>query len=64
MASVCWQSVLPSEVIVADDGSNIETTNLIAKYGKTMKVPLVHPISLIVVFVWQDRGGILAISKV
>ena len=42
MASVCWQSVLPSEVIVADDGSNIETTNLIAKYGETMKVPLVH----------------------
>ena len=42
LASVCWQSILPSEVIVADDGSSIETLNLISKYRGIMKVPLVH----------------------
>lgn len=56
LASVSWQSILPSEVIVADDGSTIETLNLISKYREIMKVPLLHSYQ-------PDRGFRLARSR-
>lgn len=56
LASVCWQSILPSEVIVADDGSSVETSNLISKYCGIMKVPLVHSYQ-------PDRGFRLSRSR-
>lgn len=62
LASVCWQSTLPSEVIVADDGSSIETLNLISKYRGIMKVRLVHSFQPDVGF-RLSRSRNLAISK-
>lgn len=43
------QSVLPDEVIVADDGSGEETRRLIAKFQEDFPVPLVH--------VWHEDNG-------
>jgi glycosyltransferase involved in cell wall biosynthesis len=40
--SVTMQSELPYEVIVADDGSRVETTEMIAEIQKSFPCPL-HP---------------------
>jgi glycosyltransferase involved in cell wall biosynthesis len=46
LLSVLNQSVLPKEVIIADDGSGEDTKNLIENFKKTFPVPLVH--------IWQE----------
>lgn len=54
--SALEQSEPPCEIIVADDGSTSETGDLIARYGASAAVPLVH--------VWQeDRGYRLSASR-
>src|SRR5687768_1923232 len=49
LQSVCSQSVLPDEVIIADDGSTIETFDMIEEMKRRFPVPLVH--------VWQEDDG-------
>jgi len=62
LLSVKNQSMLPSEVIVADDGSTNDTKTLINAYSQDFPVPLIH--------VWHEDKGFrrssvlnLAISK-
>lgn len=53
LLSVSRLSVLPDEVIIADDGSRRDTYELIRRYQQTFKVPLIH--------VWhKDEGFQLA----
>lgn len=47
--SIFNQSVLPDEIIVADDGSGQDTIDLIKKISAQSSVPIVH--------VWQDDDG-------
>ena len=49
LLSVKRQSVLPDEVIIADDGSTTETLEIIKKYQKDFPVPLIH--------VWHKDNG-------
>ncbi|MBB5620250.1 glycosyltransferase involved in cell wall biosynthesis [Pedobacter cryoconitis] len=49
LLSIIQQKVLPDEVIIADDGSAIETKILIEKYQESFPVPLIH--------VWQEDDG-------
>jgi len=49
LESICRQTVMPTEVIIADDGSTGETKELIEQYRKTFPVPLIH--------VWQEDDG-------
>jgi len=42
LESVKRQTVLPDEVIIADDGSREDTAELIKKYQQTFPVPLIH----------------------
>lgn len=42
LLSVLNQTVLPNEIIIADDGSKSETKDLIEHYQKTFPIPLVH----------------------
>ena len=56
LASACWQSILPSEVIIADDGSSIETQAMIDKWKALLPCPLVHSFQ-------PDNGFRLARSR-
>ena len=47
--SVAWQSRLPDEVIIADDGSSNDTAEMIQAIKKNFPVPLTH--------LWQDNIG-------
>ena len=49
LLSIIAQTVLPAEVIIADDGSGTETQRLIEKYQEKFPVPLIH--------VWQKDEG-------
>ncbi len=49
LLSIKNQSVLPNEVIIADDGSKEETTELIKKFQANFPVPLVH--------IWHEDNG-------
>lgn len=49
LMSVMQQSVLPDEVIIADDGSTVLTRDLIAKFQEHFPVPLLHS--------WQEDDG-------
>jgi glycosyltransferase involved in cell wall biosynthesis len=49
LLSIKNQSVLPDEVIIADDGSKEETTKLIQKFQVDFPVPLIH--------VWHEDKG-------
>lgn len=49
LLSVLKQSVLPSEIIIADDGSALETKELIANFKKNFTIPIIH--------VWQKDDG-------
>lgn len=49
LKSVLKQSILPSEVVIADDGSTEETRNLINEFQKSFPVPLHH--------VWHEDNG-------
>lgn len=42
LLSVINQTVLPNEVIIADDGSREETTKLIKRFQENFPVPLIH----------------------
>jgi len=52
LESVATQSRLPDEVVVADDGSTAETTELVASFAAAFPVPLRH--------VWQEDHGFRA----
>jgi len=43
------QSVLPNEIIIADDGSKPETTALIQKFQANFPIPIIH--------VWHEDNG-------
>jgi glycosyltransferase involved in cell wall biosynthesis len=49
LLSIKQQTVLPNEVIIADDGSRPETTELIKKFQEDFPVPLIH--------VWHEDQG-------
>ncbi|MEZ4853426.1 glycosyltransferase family 2 protein [Flavobacterium sp.] len=49
LLSILNQSVLPNEVIIADDGSKEETTQLVQKFQKKFPVPLIH--------IWHEDNG-------
>lgn len=56
LESVRQQTVMPHEIIVADDGSGKETADVIAEYKESLPVELVHS--------WQeDKGFRLAKSR-
>ena len=56
LKSVENQSVLPDEIIIADDGSTKKTEDLIKKWQKRLKTPIIHS--------WQeDIGFRLASSR-
>ena len=42
LISLKKQTIYPDEVIIADDGSTEQTTELIKKYQKDFPVPLIH----------------------
>lgn len=52
LESVLRQTVLPSEVIIADDGSSADTAALITSYQQRFPVPLIHS--------WQEDSGFRA----
>ncbi|MBL7886216.1 MAG: glycosyltransferase family 2 protein [Flavobacterium sp.] len=49
LESVLNQSILPNEVLIADDGSREETKVLIEKYQKLFPIPLIH--------IWHEDNG-------
>jgi len=49
LLSVLQQIKMPDEVIIADDGSDMETRLLIEKYIKIFPIPLIHS--------WQEDSG-------
>ena len=49
LSSVVSQSVMPNEVIVADDGSGQSTAKILKKFSKELSVPLIHS--------WQKDVG-------
>src|SRR5690349_19837375 len=56
LASVTGQSMLPDEVVIADDGSGPATATAIERWRERLVTPLVH--------VWQpDEGFRLARSR-
>lgn len=42
LQTVMWQSVLPDEVLIADDGSKDETKQMLAQYQRKFPIPLRH----------------------
>lgn len=52
LMSVLKQSILPGEVIIADDGSGDDTKNLILEFKKWFPVPLIHS--------WHEDDGFRA----
>jgi glycosyltransferase involved in cell wall biosynthesis len=55
LESVALQTCLPSEIIIADDGSTTETGQMIKKWQKENPIPLKH--------VWQEDNG-FQLSKI
>ena len=49
MESIKYQTILPDEVIIADDGSTIETKDLITKFNKGSEINIIHS--------WQEDVG-------
>lgn len=49
LESIAAQSALPGEVVIADDGSTVETADLIDAMRPLLPVPLIH--------VWQEDKG-------
>lgn len=49
LLSILDQTVLPNEVIIADDGSKEETKQLIEKFQQKFPIPLVH--------IWHEDNG-------
>ncbi|WP_316746570.1 glycosyltransferase family 2 protein [Pedobacter gandavensis] len=55
LASVLNQRLMPDEIIIADDGSRAETTDLIESFRSKFSIPLIH--------VWQEDNG-FQLSKI
>jgi glycosyltransferase involved in cell wall biosynthesis len=55
LLSVEKQTVLPDEIIIADDGSTKETEDLIKKWQKKLKTPIIHS--------WQEDLGFRAAAS-
>jgi len=49
LLSALNQSIQPSQIIVADDGSNDETKLLVDRYAEVSAIPILH--------IWQDDEG-------
>lgn len=49
LLSLSRQRILPTEVIIADDGSGMETRELVKRFKTSLPVPLIH--------VWHDDRG-------
>jgi glycosyltransferase involved in cell wall biosynthesis len=49
LLSILRQTLLPDEILIADDGSGRETHSVIAKYKKLLKIP--------VRYVWHEDNG-------
>ena len=49
LLSASLQTVMPDEIVIADDGSGDDTRELIDSFRSIMKVPIVH--------VWQEDNG-------
>jgi len=49
LISALQQSLLPNEIIVADDGSRVDTGELVNQYAQNSKVPIIH--------CWQEDTG-------
>lgn len=49
LQSVLQQSVLPDEVLIADDGSREETKKVVEKFQNQLPVPMIH--------VWHEDNG-------
>ena len=47
--SILQQSILPGEIIIGDDGSGTDTTNLIKEYQTKFSIPVKH--------IWQEDKG-------
>ena len=52
LKSIKHQSIPPDEIIVADDGSNDDTKNIIRKFSKNFKLEIIHS--------WQKDEGFRA----
>lgn len=55
LKSILQQTIMPDEVIIADDGSTDATKSIITQYQQQFKVPLIH--------VWQEDTG-FQLSKI
>jgi glycosyltransferase involved in cell wall biosynthesis len=56
LKSIKNQTILPDEIIIADDGSNKETANIIKRFSKEFKLKIIHS--------WQeDKGFRAAMSR-
>lgn len=55
LQSIANQSVMPNEIIIADDGSTKETFDLIEKWQKKIKTPIIHS--------WQEDQGFRAAAS-
>jgi len=55
LLSALEQSELPEEIIVADDGSRIDTKELVLAYKKDAPIPIIHT--------WQEDNGFRAASS-
>ena len=49
LSSVATQSILPNEIIVADDGSSVSTTRVIEEFSNKISIPIIHS--------WQEDAG-------
>lgn len=49
LQSILFQSVLPDEILVADDGSGEETRKVVERFQKETKIPVMH--------VWHEDEG-------
>ena len=49
LVSVSKQTILPNEIVIADDGSTNETRDVVKKYQQKLKTPLKH--------IWQEDEG-------
>jgi hypothetical protein len=47
--SVLQQTQLPDEILIADDGSKVETKEIITAFSKKIKIPVIHS--------WQEDAG-------
>ena len=49
LSSVATQSILPNEIIVADDGSSESTARVIEEFSNKISIPIIHS--------WQEDDG-------